>query len=83
VEYTGLSWTAGARKHRISRAQIRHVIEHGGLVFVRPASPPKRPDDAVLFLGNDADGVRLEIAGVELADGRLRVIPRDGDTTGV
>jgi hypothetical protein len=74
VEYAGLSWTAGARKHRVSRAQVRHVIDHAGLFFVQPATPPDRPDDAVLFLGDDEVGSPVEVVGVELADGRLRVI---------
>ena len=74
VEYSGLSWTAGARKHRVSRTQVRHVVDHAGLVFVRPASPPDRPDEALLLLGDDHNGVRLEVVGVELSDGQLRVI---------
>jgi hypothetical protein len=44
------------------------------LYFARPADPPGRPDEALLFVGDDADGNRLEVVGVELADGRLRVI---------
>ena len=74
VEYGGLSWTAGARKHRVSRAQVRYVIDHAGLFFVQPAAPPDRPDEAVRFLGDDEAGAQLEVVGVELADGRLRVI---------
>jgi hypothetical protein len=58
----------------VSRAQVRHVVEHAGVVFVRPASPPDRPDEALLFLGDDQVGGRLEVVGVEMADGRLRVI---------
>lgn len=42
--------------------------------FVRPASPPERPDEALLFLGDDQEGRRVEVVGVELADGKLRVI---------
>jgi hypothetical protein len=74
VEYEGYSWTAGARKHRVSRPRVRHVVEHAGLYFVRPADPPARPDEVLLFLGDDAAGVALEVVGVELADGRLRII---------
>ena len=66
--------TAGARKHRVSRVQVRHVIDHAGLFFVQPAAPPDRPDEAVLFLGDDEAGSPLEVVGVELADGQLRVI---------
>ena len=53
---------------------MRHVVEHAGLYFARPAEPPQRPDEALLFVGDDEDGMRLEVVGVELADGRLRVI---------
>ncbi len=67
VEYARLSWTAGARKHPVSRTQVRHLISQAGLYFVRPAAPPERPDE-------DAAGVRLEVVGVELTDGGLRVI---------
>ena len=74
MEYTGFSWTAGARKHRVSRSQVRHVVAHAGLYFVRQAAPPERPDEALLFLGDDENSARLEVVGVELADGRLRVI---------
>ena len=74
MDYPGYSWTAGARKHRVSSNQARHVVEQAGLYFVRPADPPARPDDALLFLGDDVNGTRLEVVGVELADGRLRVI---------
>jgi hypothetical protein len=74
VEYAGFSWTAGARRRRVSRAPVRYVVEHAGLFFIREAAPPERPDEALLFLGDDKDGTRLEVVGVELADGRLRVI---------
>jgi hypothetical protein len=70
----GFSWTAGARKHRVSRSQVRHVIAHAGLFFVRAATPPDRPDEALLFVGDDELGARLEVVGVELADGGLRGI---------
>jgi hypothetical protein len=52
----------------------RHVVEHAALYFVRPAVPSDRPDEALLFVGDDAHGTKLEVLGVELADGRLRVI---------
>jgi hypothetical protein len=74
VDYAGFSWTAAARKHRVSRGQARYVVDHAGLFFVQPAAPPGRPDEALLFLGDDEAGERFEVVGVELADGRLRVI---------
>lgn len=70
----GFSWTAGARKHRVTRSQVRYVVAHAGLFFVRPATPPLRPDEALLFVGADERDIRLEVVGVEMSDGRLRVI---------
>jgi hypothetical protein len=58
----------------VARAQVRHVVDHAGLYFVRPAAPPDRPDEALPFLGDDEHGMPIEVVGVELADGRLRVI---------
>lgn len=71
MEYAGFSWTAGARKHRVTRAQ---VVTQAGLAFVRPAVPPDRPDEALLFVGDDEAVERLEVVGVELDDGRLRIV---------
>ena len=45
-----------------------------GAVLRPPGGPPDRPDEALLFVGDDSHGTKLEVAGVELADGRLRVI---------
>ena len=64
VEYVGLSWTAAARKHRVSREQVRQVVGHAGLFFAQAASPPGKPDEALLFLGDDSIGTPLEIVGV-------------------
>ena len=74
MDVAGLSWTAAARKHRVSRDQVRHVVDHAGLFFVQAAAPPARPDEALLLLGDDASGTPLEVVGVELVDGRLRII---------
>ena len=72
--YLGYSWTASARKHGILRAQVRHVVETSRVVFVRPAAPPTRPDEALLFLGDDSAGHPIEVVGIEMDNGRLRVI---------
>jgi hypothetical protein len=36
--------------------------------------PPARPDEALLFLGDDAGGMAVEVVAVLLTDGRVRVI---------
>lgn len=74
VENRDLSWTAASRKHRITREQVRAVLAGASTVLVRPADPPRRPDEALLFLGADAGGLLIEVVGVELDDGRLRII---------
>ena len=38
MRFRGYSWTAGARKHGVSREQARHVVEHCGPVQVREAA---------------------------------------------
>jgi hypothetical protein len=58
----------------VSRSQVQHVVKHAELFFVRLASRPERPDEALLFLGDDAHGEQLEVVGVELGDGGLRII---------
>jgi hypothetical protein len=72
--YLGYSWTASARKPGIRRAQARHVVETSRVVSVRPADPPARPDEALLFLGDDSAGQPIEVVGIEMDDRRLRVI---------
>lgn len=74
MRFVAYSWTAAARRHGVSRERAAHVVGHCGLVVVRLPEPPGRPDEALLFLGDDRDGVPLEVVGVLLDDGRLRVI---------
>jgi hypothetical protein len=59
-----------AHKHGVSRERAAHVIEHCGL----PYEGLGGDGDAVLFLGDDWNGVPLEIGAIELEDGDLLVI---------
>jgi hypothetical protein len=71
-----LKWARAATKHRISRERSRYVIEHCGLRFEQEP-PVGSPDDASLrlvFLGDDEDGLALEVMAVELDDDSLLVI---------
>jgi hypothetical protein len=71
-----LRWTRSATRHRISRARSRYVIEHCSLRF-REEAPSwafGRSDPRFAFLGDDADGVALEVLAVELEDESLLVI---------
>jgi len=71
-----LRWARSATKHRIARQRSRYVIEHCGLRFEQPPPPgaPAGPEPRLVYLGDDADGVPLEVMAVELEDGSLLVI---------
>jgi hypothetical protein len=71
-----LTWVRSATRHRISHERSRYVIEHCGLVFEHepPAGGPASADVRLVYLGDDADGVPLEVMAVELDDGSLLVI---------
>jgi len=71
-----LQWTRSATRHRISRDRSRYVIEHCGLVGEEPPplSAPANAPDRLVYLGDDQEGVALEVLGVQLADGVLLVI---------
>ena len=72
----GLRWARSATRHRISRERSRYLIEHCGLRFERdpPAGAPAGADPRLVYLGDDADGVALEVMAIELEDGSLLVI---------
>ena len=71
-----LQWARAATKHRISRERSRYVIEHCGLRFEQepPADAPAGASSRLVFLGDDAEGVALEVMAVELEDESLMVI---------
>lgn len=71
-----LRWARSATKHRISRERSRYVIKHCGLRFEQspPAGAPAGAAPRLVYLGDDADGVALEVMGIELEDGSLLVI---------
>lgn len=71
-----LRWARSATKHRISRERSGYVIDRSGLRFEQgpPAGAPADADPRLLYLGDDADGVALEVMAVELEDGSLLVI---------
>ena len=71
-----LKWARAATKNLISRERSRYVIEHCGLRFEQEP-PAGSPDDAsvrLVFLGDDEDGLELEVMAVELDDDSLLVI---------
>jgi len=73
---THLGWARSATKHRISHERSRYVIKHCGLRFRRepPAGAPAGASVRLVFLGDDMEGIALEVMGVELEDKSLLVI---------
>jgi len=71
-----IRWARSATKHRISRERSRHVVEHCGLRFEQkpPSGARASADLRLVYLGDDPDGVALEVMAIELEDGSLLVI---------
>ncbi len=71
-----LGWTRSATKHRISRERSGYVVRGCGLRFRGRVFDGSKPwmDDRVAFLGDDHEGVPLEVLGVEVADESFLVI---------
>ncbi len=69
-----LHWAGSAAKHGITRGRTRYVLTRAGLVYIQRATPPDRPLDQLVYLGDDRGGVALEVMAVELANGDLLVI---------
>lgn len=73
-----LEWARAATRHRIARERSRYVIEHCGLWFWR--RPLRREPffddhhDRVLFFGDDAESVPLEVVAAEVSEEKLLVI---------
>jgi hypothetical protein len=65
-----LRFATSAYRHGIGRERAAHVIQHCGL----PYEGLDDAGDAVLFLGDDWNGIPLEVGGIELEDGDLLVI---------
>jgi hypothetical protein len=66
-----------ATKHRISRERSLYVIEHCGIQFVdrrRTEGPWGHADKHVLFLGDDLEGVALEVLTAESPEAEFLVI---------
>jgi hypothetical protein len=65
---TRVEWTDSATKNGISRQRSEHVVRHCGLRYRHRAShgtAAPRPDEfRTLFLGEDEEGVELEVAAV-------------------
>jgi hypothetical protein len=60
-----MRWAKSAFKHGIATERSRYVVEHAFGVFDVPAADDPATD-RLLFLGNDASGVPLEVVAIEV-----------------
>jgi len=69
------SFARSATRHRISRERSLYVIEQCGIQFVeRRRSHGWHPEKHVLFLGDDLEGVALEVLAAENEEEEFTVI---------
>jgi len=75
-EFKTLRWARSATKHRISRKRSRYVIENSFAVLKEspPVWHPTATDERLVFLGDDPNGIALEVIAVEPESGSLHVI---------
>ena len=60
-----MRWARSAFRHGVSEERSRYVVEHAFGVFVVPASDDPTVD-RLLYVGDDASGVPLEVVAVEV-----------------
>jgi uncharacterized DUF497 family protein len=59
------------RRHRVTRRQVQHVIDHAGLIFLQPApSSSTLQDPRLVYLGDDQTGTAIEVMAVEVHTSR-------------
>jgi hypothetical protein len=75
-EEAHISFARSATKHRISRERSLYVIGKCGIQFVDRHPRPRHlsVDQRVVFLGEDLEGVPLEVVAAESEDEEFRVI---------
>lgn len=71
-----IRFARSATKHRISRERSLYVIERCGFQVVKHRRSESRhgPDKRVLFLGDDLEGVALEVLAAENVEEEFTVI---------
>ena len=71
----GIRHAPSAFKHGITAEQIEYIVGHCGLVFDETSPIDSDiPDDRSLFLGDDANGVAIEVAALDLESGDLVIV---------
>lgn len=71
-----LRFTQAARRHKIGKSRVRHVVENP-LSVLRVPALDKDGDDRMLYLGDDGTGRVLEVVTVPIEDGELVIHAMD------
>lgn len=59
-----MQWASSAYKHRITQARTRYIIQTYQPALIQPPRPPDRPDEQIVYLGDDRNGTALEVMTV-------------------
>ena len=75
IRWREIPFANWATRHGIARVRSRYVIEHCGQAFSVPAAvDPNWQTERLLFLGDDMNGIPVEVMGIQLEQGSLLVI---------
>lgn len=75
-EAARITFTRSSTKHRISRERSLYVVEHCGFQIVKHHRQPmnRSVNQRVVFLGDDLEGVALEVLAAERSEEEFLVI---------
>ena len=68
-----IGWARSATKHRVSRERSLFVVRHAGICFAE-GDEWEYESQRVVFLGSDADGLRLEVIAAIEESGSLHIL---------
>jgi hypothetical protein len=75
MERTDWMVHGSALKHGITAESMIWVVERAGLIFARSSEPERdRNSEQDVYLGDDPDGVPLEVMSIPTADGEVHII---------
>ncbi|MDP9075187.1 MAG: hypothetical protein M3N98_13700 [Actinomycetota bacterium] len=71
-----LRFAKSANKHHVAHERAAYVVNHCQVVLPQPppAGDPDDHDERLVFLGDDRNGIALEVVAIEGVTGELLVI---------